>query len=89
LDDNRLVYVERAYVLEPFTGPVNPMSSSLTVMDESALDAGESVPELSGSLSGTTPSAAMQAYAVPEPPTMVLAAGALALLYILKPNKIR
>ena len=89
LDDNRLVYVERAFVLETFVGPVLPESSSLTAGDDVVAESAENLPELSGSVTAVPISTTLQAVAVPEPPALVLAMGALALLYILKPHKLR
>ena len=85
LDGNRLVYVERAYVLEPFVGLVLPASAAAVVGDEAA----DALFELSDSISATSATSALQVVAVPEPPALVLAVAAIFVIYMLKPNKIR
>ncbi len=69
LNSNRIVFVERAFVLE----------TDITAASALSVSAG-------GSSASSLPLAS-QVVAVPEPPALVLAIGALVAIYILKPSK--
>jgi peptidyl-prolyl cis-trans isomerase A (cyclophilin A) len=87
LRGDHTVFVERAFVLDPPEAVV-----ALAVVAE-----GESLTALEAASGGATayPSAssgsapALHAHAVPEPPALVLAVGAMVLAYALKPHRIR
>ena len=72
------------------SGPVT-FSTLTPAAEVSNLSSAASSAPLLSALSSASPSqsVALQAVAVPEPPALVLALGALVLVYILKPNKIR
>ena len=70
LTENRVVYVERAFVLDTSNGATTALAMT------------------SGTGSGSGSVAALQSIAVPEPPALVLAVGALVLIYLMKPSKI-
>jgi len=70
LDSNRLVFIERAFVLDTFMGPIAPSANSLNSSLANAFS--------------SNPPVALQAISVPEPPALVLAAGALMLFLAMK-----
>ena len=87
LDENRAVFVERAFVVEADEmGPMD-VAEMLESMDEGSAEALSL--DASGGSASSGPTGALQSFAVPEPPALVLALGALVAIYIMKPNKLR
>ncbi len=78
LENNRIVFVERAFILEPTLEGIAAMMG----------EEGETLSSLSGG-GNSTPSASVQALSVPEPPALVLAIAALVAIYVMKPGKKR
>jgi len=80
LDDNRLVFVERAFVLAA-------VADDAAALMDGGDDLGDSLADGSSPPSGDSGSGS-DALTVPEPPALVLAVGALVLIYLIKPSKI-
>jgi len=78
LDNNRVVFVERAFVL----GPTPEEMAAMMVSGD------ESLANLSSGVDAIPPASSM-ALSVPEPPALMLAAVALIAICVMKPNKIR
>jgi len=76
LDTNRLVFIERAFVLPT------------TVADFTAMMASGLAEDGEGALLSSS-SAMSSGLTVPEPPALVLAVGALVAIYVMRPSKIR
>jgi len=74
-DDNLLVFVERAFVVDP--DPVVPVAA-ISALSEGLSDLG-TIPSESA-----IPAASLQTTSVPEPPALVLVVGALLVLTVLK-----
>ncbi len=88
--DNRIVYVERAFVLEDALQEAAENLQRQEDLAALAASGGIAQPLTSTSIvSQTSQPAALQALAVPEPPALVLALGALVLIYVMKPSKMR
>ncbi|MCH7752504.1 MAG: hypothetical protein IH898_10165 [Planctomycetes bacterium] len=73
-DDNLLVFVERAFVLDP--NPAVPLAESSTL---SGTPSGL----------GSSSSGGLQVLSVPEPPALVLVVGALMVLAVLKGRRLQ
>ena len=86
LPDNTAVFLERVFVLDEEIAAASalalPFTDSVDIEDELASTIGSDALALSAS---STP--AVTAIAVPEPPALVLAIGAIMAIYILKPSR--
>jgi len=78
LDNNRLVFVERAFILD--------VAAEAAALMSGVGDLSGSPAAISAALSANS-TTAPPSLTVPEPPALVLAVGALVLIYIMKPSK--
>ena len=85
LSNNRLVVVERVFVVETLPA----VAAALAGEEEILLNEVGGLLHSLGSDFSSNQSASLQALSVPEPPALVLAVGALVMIYVMKPSKIR
>lgn len=84
LENNRLVFVERAFVCDTCESPMAMTMEDM--MDDMMGGEAEALSAITNS-SNVPSVGALQTITVPEPPALVLAIGALMTIYLLKPNK--
>ena len=86
LENDRLVFVERAFLLD------TDAAEAAALLDTSAVGDGETLGEslaVTSEVVSSNSTAALESLAVPEPPALVLAIGALMLIFAMKPQKLR
>ncbi len=91
LNNNVSVFIERAFVIESLADQAAAKRAADDammggMMDEMIMDDVEALAAISGGDAVAAPFT-VQAIAVPEPPALVLAVGALMMIYIMKPSR--